>query len=146
MIASRDTWAVTEIPDQLAGFGIIGAYETTNAILAAIGADENLAVHRGRRHRLAVAERGIGDLGLPGHLAGLGVQRDQLGIERRQIHLVAGHRDTAVVGTAAIDRQRSQLLRIVPDLLAGARVQRIDVIERCGDVHDAVDDDRCCLR
>ena len=34
------------------------------------------------------------------------------------------------------------LVLVMPDFLAGARIQRIDVVERGGDVHHAIDDDR----
>ena len=51
-----------EGPEQLAGLGVVGLDEAADAVLAAIGADQDLAVDGGRRHRLAVAGLGIGDL------------------------------------------------------------------------------------
>src|SRR2546425_392930 len=38
-----------EIPDELAGLGVIGAQEAADTELPTTSADENLAVHRGRR-------------------------------------------------------------------------------------------------
>ena len=131
-----------EVPHELAGLRIVGAHEAADAVLAAVGADQDLAVDGGRRHRLAVAELGIGDLGLPQQAAGLGVERDQLGIERRHVDLVAVDGDAAVVGAAAIGRDRAHLVLVVPVLLAGLGVERVDVIERRRHVHHAVDDDR----
>ena len=100
------------------------------------------AVDRRRRHGLAVAERRIGDVRGPRRLAGLGIERHQFGVERGEIDLVAIHRDAAIVGPAAIDRDRPHLVLVFPQLFAGLGVERIDVVERGGDVHHAVDDDR----
>src|SRR5262249_3123859 len=91
-----------EGPEQLAVLGVIGLHEAADAVFAAVGADQDFALHGGRRHGLAVAELGVGDIGLPELVAGLGVERDQLGVERRQIDLVLVHRDAAIVRTAAI--------------------------------------------
>jgi hypothetical protein len=54
-----------EGPDQVAGLCAIGLDEAANAILAAVGANENLAVDGGRGHRFAIALLWIGDLLLP---------------------------------------------------------------------------------
>ena len=67
-----------EVPHELAGLGVVGADEAADAVLAAVGADQDLAVDGGRRHGLAVAELGIGDVGLPDQAAGLCVERDEL--------------------------------------------------------------------
>ena len=73
-----------EGPEQLAVLGVIGLHEAADAVFAPVRADQDFALHDRRRHRLAVAELGIGDVGLPDLVAGLGVERDQLGIERRR--------------------------------------------------------------
>ena len=131
-----------EIPELLAGLGVIGAHEAADAVFAAVGADQNLVLDHGRRHRLAVAELGIGDVGHPDHFAGLGVQRDQLGIEGGEIDLVVENLDAAIVGAAAKGRDRSHLVSVVPELLAGLGVKRVDMAERRRHVHHAIDDDR----
>ena len=131
-----------EGPQQLAVGGVVGFDEAADAVFAAIGADQDFSVDDGRRHGLAVAERGLGDLHRPDRLAGLGVERDQLGVERGEIDLVAIDRGAAIVGPAAIDRDRPHVVLVVPDLLAGLRVECVDVIERRGHIHHAVDDDR----
>src|SRR6476646_186455 len=97
---------------------------------AAVGADEHFAFDDGRSHRLAIAELRIGDIGLPHLVAGLGVERDQLGVERGEIDLVVGDRDAAIVRPAAIGRDRSERLLVVPQLLAALRVERVDLAER----------------
>ncbi len=131
-----------EIPDLLAGLGIIGADEAADAVFAAIGADQDLVLDHGRRHRLAIAEFGIGNVGDPDDLARLGVQRDQLGIERREIDLVVKNLDAAIVRAAAENRDRPHLVIVVPELLAGLGVKRVDMAERGRHIHHAIDDDR----
>src|SRR6476620_6452789 len=91
-----------EVPDELAGLGVIGADEAADTVFAAVGADQDLAVDGGRRHGLAVAEGRIGNLGLPHDAAGLGTHRVQIGIERGEIDLVVINGDAAVVRSAAI--------------------------------------------
>ena len=131
-----------EGPEQLAVLGVVGLDEAADAVFAAVGADQDFAVDGGRRHRLAVALLGIGELLLPDDSAGLGVERDQLGVERADIDLVVIDGDAAIVGAAAEGRDRAELGLEVPDLLAGLGVERVDVAERRGDIHHAVDDDR----
>ena len=135
-----------EVPHLLAGLGIVGSHEAADAVFAAVSADEDLAVDGGGRHRLAVAELRVGDLRLPDEAARLRVERHQLCVERRHEDLVAVDGDAAIVRTAAVGRDRPHLVLVVPVLLAGLGVERVDVIEGRGDVHDAVDDDRSRLQ
>ena len=118
-----------ERPEQLAGLRIIGFQKAADAVFAAIGSDQNLVLDDSRRHRLAVAELGIGDVGLPDNLAGLCIQRHQLGVERGYVDEIAENLDAAIVGTAAVSRDQSHLVIIVPELLAGFGVERIDMAE-----------------
>ena len=131
-----------EVPDELAVFGVVCAHKAANPVLAAIGADQDFAVHGGRRHRLAISLLGIGDLHLPDDVAGFRVESVELRIERRDIDLVVINGDAAIVGAAAECRDGAELGLEVPDLLAGLGVERVDVTERRGCVHDPVDDDR----
>src|SRR5262249_11798711 len=108
-----------EIPDELAGIGVIGAHEAANAVLTAIGAGQDLSVNRGRRHGLAVAERRIGEVGLPHDAPSLGIEREKLRIERGEIDFIAVDRDAAVIWAAAIGRDRTHVMLVVPILLAG---------------------------
>ena len=130
-----------EVPDELAGLGVIGADEAADTVFAAVGADQDLAVDGGRRHGLAVAERRIGNLGLPHDASGLGIKRDQLGIERGEIDLVVVDGDAAIIRAAAIGRDRAHGVLVVPVFLAGLGVERVDVVEGRRDIHDAVDHD-----
>ena len=135
-----------ERPEQLAGLRIIGFHEAADAVFAAVGANQYLVLDDGRRHRLAVSGLRICDLGLPGYLAGLRLQGHKLGIERGDVDHIAENLDAAIVGTAAISRDRSHLVIIVPELLAGLGVKRIDMAERRRHIHDAIDDDRRSLQ
>ena len=59
---------------------------------------------------------------------------------------VAKHLDAAIVGAAAIGRDRSHSVLVVPVHLAGLRIERVDVIEGRGDIHHPVDHDRRSLQ
>ena len=135
-----------EAPDQLAVLGVIGLDEAADAVLAAVGADQDFAIRRGRRHRLAVALLGIADLLLPDDGAGLGVERDELGVEGADIDPVLVDGDAAVVRAAAEGRDRAELRLEVPDLLTRLGVERVHVAVGRGDVHDAVNNDRGRLK
>jgi hypothetical protein len=131
-----------ERPQQLAVLGVERLEEAAHAVLAAVGADQHLALDDGGRHRFRVALFRIGDLRLPQQLAGLRVERDELGVERAHEQPVALDRDAPVVRTAAKRRDRTHLVLVVPVFLAGRRVDRVHVVERRRQEHHAVDDDR----
>src|SRR5689334_21925635 len=73
-----------------------------------------------------------------------GVERDQPAVERADEDLALVQRDAAVDDVAArlLAVARRDLGVERPQLLAGARVDRVDHAPRRGDVHDAVDDQR----
>src|SRR5262249_29281017 len=106
-----------EVPHLLARVRVVGPNEAADTIFAAVGADEDFAVDRGRSHCLAIALLRIGDLRLPYDAAGLGVQRHELRIEGRHVDLVAVYGDATIVWTAAIGRDWTHLMLVVPVLL-----------------------------
>ena len=130
-----------ERPQQLARRRFESLDEAANAVLAAVRADQHLAVYHRGRHGFAVAFFRIGDLGFPQQLAGLGFQRHQLGIERSHEELVPFDGHAPVVGAAAEGGDGTHLVLVVPELLAGDRIQRVHVVERGGHEHHAVDHD-----
>src|SRR6185437_368164 len=134
-----------EGPFEVAGLGVERLDEAADAVFAAVGADEDHAFDGRRRHGLGIALLGIGDLLLPFHRAGFAVERDELGVERRHIDLVVIDGDAAVVGAAAIGRDRTHLVLVFPDFLAGLGVERVDVVEGGRDIHHAIGDDRRSL-
>ena len=94
-----------------------------------------------RRHRV----EGVGGV-VDGHLvpdllAVLGVQRDQVAVERGDVDVAVEQRDAAVGGEGDDVRVVLEL----PLQLAGGRIQRIDVVVRRRHVHGAVVDDRRVL-
>src|SRR6185312_16818290 len=90
---------------------------------------------------------GIGDLALPGDLAGVLVGRDQSAVERVRNTEVAPKGHTAVVDTAASHRTRPVMVSLgihLPEQRAFAAVG-VDLVDRApsiGDIHHAVLDDR----
>src|SRR5690606_12031335 len=127
-------------PDQLAGRGVVGADEPTQAVVRAADAHEDLPVEREGGHGEAVAVLGVGDLGVPDDLAGAAVQGDEAGIERGDVDVVTVDADAAVVGATAELRAPDFGLEL-PDLLARGRVQGDDAASRGGQVHDVPGDD-----
>ena len=81
-------------------------------------------------------------MSLPQQLAGLRIQRNQLGVERAHVQRTAFHGDAAVVRAAAVGGDRSHLVLVVPELLTGNRVDGVDVVEGGRQEHHAVDHDR----
>ena len=68
--------------------------------------------------------------------------RDQLRVDGAHVEHAAVDRDAAVVVAAAHRHDRSQLVLVVPEFLAGLRVDRVHVVERRRKEHHAVDHDR----
>lgn len=124
----------------------LSADETADAELATTGADQDLTVHRSWRHGFAVTEFGIGDVGLPHEAARPGVERDELRVDRAHEYLVSVDGDAPVVRAAAIGPDRAHLVPVVPILLTCLGIERIDMIVRCGDIHHAIDNNRCRLQ
>src|SRR6185312_9194155 len=100
-----------------------------NTVFAAVGADQDFAVDGGGSHCFAVAFLRISDLRLPQEASGLGVEGDQLGIQRREINFVVIDGDAAIVRPAAIGRDRTHLVFVMPVLFAGLGVDCINMIE-----------------
>ena len=131
-----------ERPEELAVVRVERLDEAADAVFAAIRADQHLALDDRRRHRFRVTLFRIGDLRFPKQIPGLGVERNELGVDRAHVQLAAFDGDTAIVVAAAHGDDRSQLVLVVPVLFAGRRVDRVHVIERRCQEHDAVDHDR----
>jgi len=142
--ASSGDGIVCVRPHHLAVRGIIGADKATDAVLTTGDAHDDPVFVDHRRGGQAVADLGIRHLDVPHLLAGLLVERDEMGVKRTENDGVAIDGDAAIVGAAAED-VLAKLVLEVPEFLAGARVGGEDVIEGRRDVHDAVLDDRCGL-
>ena len=91
-----------------------------------------------------IAEFGIGDHRFPDEIAALLVERHELRIERGHIDEVAAQDDAAIVRPAA-QCGHTQLVLVVPKLLAGCGIDGEDVIVGGCHIHDAVVDNRSSL-
>ena len=132
-----------ERPPQFTVIGVISFDEATDAVLAAVGADQHFTVDRNRRHGFGITEFGIGDFGFPKELSGFRVERNQLGIQRAHEQLAVQRSDASVVRTAAECRDRAHFMFVMPELFAGNRVNCVDMVIGCRQEHYAIDDQRC---
>ena len=134
-----------EGPQQLARRRVIGFDKPTNTVFATIGTDQNLTVNDRGRHGFAVTFFGIRNFGLPQNFAGFGVQRYQLGIQCAHEQLATFNRNATVVGPATEGGDRPHFVFVVPKLLTGHGIQRIDMVVGGCHVHDAVHHDGRCF-
>ena len=131
-----------EAPDFLAGRGIERGDETADAVFAARRPDDHLVLDDERRQRERVTRLRLGDRLVPDRLAGLGIDRDQMAVDRSHEQRVAEDREPAVDAAAADARQRRDPRRVDPEHASGGGIERHDVVRRQHRVHDAVDDER----
>ena len=85
-----------EAPRAAAGLRVVGIDEAADAGFAAADTDQDFAANGERRQRHAVAGLVIFDLGRPAFEAALGVERDQVAIERGDEDLVIENGGPAV--------------------------------------------------
>jgi len=113
-----------------AGFGVAAAGHALDD--RAVG-DEGAA-------GVAPALGPVRGLVLPVDLAGLGVQRDDVGIRGREDDVVAVDRHVALgeVVAAGVDQLLRQLALVLPEQVAGGRVQRLHLVAVVEDEEHAV--------
>ena len=130
-------------PQMLAGFRVPAVDEAAGAELGAGDAGQHDAVGDQRRHRHRIAFLDVGGLLTPDFLAGLGIERDDIGVERGAEDLALVERGAAIDDAAAHDPRRFRRIFDLglPDLLAGLGVDRHRG-RVGGDVEDALVDDR----
>src|SRR5205807_10027448 len=80
-------------PQFLAVIGIVGGDVTAHAELAAGAADDDLAVDDERHQGHVLALPVVLHLGIPHHLAGLGVERDDMVVGGGEVELVLPQAD-----------------------------------------------------
>ncbi len=129
------------LPGRLAGIAIERLHEAAHAELTAGHADQHLALHDEGRHGHVIAGLPVLDRSLPGHLAGLGVESDERGVESGEENLVAIERNAAAGIMQCAEPLRDLALE-PPEKIAGRRVESDDLIVRRGDEHHAIIDDR----
>ena len=136
-------------PGDLAGVLVDRGQPAAHAQFAAAVADHDLAVHDERGHGDGLALVDVAELGVPEFLAGLGVERDGIVVQRVEKYLAVVVGEPAVDHVAAGDADGGQiwLRRIGPLQVAGRRVEREDLVRMRPDVRPhhvqrAVDDER----
>ena len=125
-----------ELPDQLAGFGVVGADEALLLLVfrAATQALHDLALDDdGAAAGAVLALAAIADHGVPDILAGARIERVDVRVAGGDINLVVVDREPAL---RAAGRRRADA--VLPDQLARARVQRLHDVAGIVDEHDAV--------
>ena len=135
-----------EPPSAGPGLGVVGIDETAAGEIAARHTDDHLVLDDERGQRDGVAVFGFLDRGVPDHVAGLAIERDQVSVKRAHIQLVAQDGGAAVHHPAADAQQIRQRSLVVPDGSSRTGVQRPGMIEVAGEVHDTIEDDRRALQ
>src|SRR5262249_6240857 len=87
-------------PSRFAGVEVGRLDVAADAEFAAGGADDGEIADDQRSDGQRLAERGLGDLALPDHFAGLLVDREHAAVQCDRDHLVLPQRDAAVVDAA----------------------------------------------
>jgi len=111
---------------------IVSFEEAANAEFRAGHADDDDAIgdERRTRHRVAVLDRcRFGRFHLPDHLAGLGVERDDVRVGGRGDQLVLKDRHVARRQIAALGHDPCRQVALVfPDQIPGRRIERLDFV------------------
>ena len=128
------------LPHRLAVARVKGGDVAADPELAARGADHDLALGDERGQREVVAVLVIVDGGVPHDRARLGVEGDEVRIDRRDVHPVPPERH-APVGRVELQQILGQLLLVAPEEVTGLRPQRDDLLLGRRDEHHAVVDD-----
>ena len=129
-------------PHALAGLAVERLEVAAVPELPAGAAGDDHVLDDQRSHRGALAGPHVAVGRVPDLLAGLGVERDEVGGQGGDEDLALGDRDAAVHVAAAqrhVERRRGPVL---PQDVAGPRVEGPDPAVPARDVHDAVDDER----
>ena len=132
-------------PDHLAGLGVAGLHLADDPEFAARIAGDDQPVMDQWRGGVAVAFLVVGDLLVPDHVAGLGVERHEPRVERAEIDLVAVERGPAVDHVAARQDALGQPGVVLPQLLSGRHVDGVEPRIGAGDVHHPVVHERLRL-
>ena len=132
-----------EPPDLLAILRIVGVEKSANRVFSSGDAHDDLVLDDERRDGAGVALLVVGQLDVPHGLAGPGVERDEVRVERGHEQAIAVDREAAIHEAAAhLERLlRRQLILIAPELLPGSAVDGPGVVERAGRVQHAVHDE-----
>ena len=129
------------LPRGAAGSSVQGLDEPADAELAARDADDDLSLGDEGRQGHVVALLVVLHRLVPQDLAGLGVQRHDVRVERGEVHLVLVEPD-ASVGRMELEEILGQVPLVPPQELAALGVEGEDLVLRRAHEHDPVVHDR----
>jgi len=135
------------LPRELSATFIERGEPAANAHLAARIADDDFAVRDQRRHRQRLALLDVAELRAPHLLAGPGVDRDRLPVERIEddlaVRIDRAAIDRAAAGDALRRRRRFRLEHPFLRCAGPGQVERVEIVgKRRDQVHCPVDDER----
>ena len=134
-----------EAPGELSRLRVVGRHVAAHAQLGSAIAYDDVPPGDARRTRDRVGSFPVDRHDLPDRLAGLAVECHQSTVQRGRVHPALVDRQASIDDVAAgLGAVRPGDLGIVlPQLLAGPRVDRVHDAPRARRVHHSVDDQRC---
>ena len=122
--------------------------DKTAALLVSLAPGDpghDLALHDDRAARIPIAALPVGHRVVPDHVACLSVERDDVGIVRRDVDLVAVDSERSSSATERLVWRAFERLSVFSESVAGGRIHRLDDAQRVRDIHPPVVDERCRL-
>ena len=134
-----------ETPLPRASRRVVRVNESANPVFAAGHANQHEIFDHQRRERNAVALTVVRGADVPYDVAGFGVERDHVRVERAKKNPVAENSESAVHAAAAWTNVGRQGALILPDGAAGARIERESTIVSASGIEHAVNNERSCF-
>ena len=131
-----------EAPFAFAGGGVVSVNETANAIFAAGDAHNDEIFDNQRRERDAVAFAIVKRGGVPDDIAGFGVERDDMRIERAKEHFVAKNGEAAIDASAAGANVRGKRALVLPNGSSGFGIESERAVVLASCIENSVNNER----
>src|SRR5579859_4645428 len=131
-----------EAPFTFAGGGIVGVDEAPDSVFAARDAHEDEISDGQRREGNAVSLAIVKRRRIPDHIAGFGIERDDVGIERAEEYFVAENSEAAIHAAAAGTNVRGKRALVLPDRAARTGIESVGAVVLAGAVENSVHDER----
>jgi hypothetical protein len=125
-------------PEALSGLRIVGVEEAIQRALARCDSDDDLVPHHQRCMRDGETFLVFVHCDIEDYPARLGVERDQMRVERAQIQAVAQNGEAAVCRDRAVGVILGQRPGVAPDGRARSGIERGGVVARAGNEHHAI--------
>ena len=122
------------------GTGIegVGRDEAARRELTAAVANDDLVLDHEWRAGRAEAELVVGHRDIPQHLAADAIESDEARVERCHEDFVTGNRHAAIGRPTAQPQIGRHLMFVMPALLTGHRIERIEIVVRSGEIQHAI--------